>query len=72
MTKKKPVDKNLNDELVTAINKMLKEVMEDGEASLTDKCKVIDRALALEKIKQKINDEEWGAGFLPPDEPEET
>lgn len=79
MTKKKTVDKSLNDALVTAINELLKEVMSDEEVdgkplySLTDRCKVIDRALNLEKIKQKINDEEWGAGFLPPeDEPEET
>ncbi len=72
MTKKKAVDKNLNSELVSAINKLLKEVMDNAEATLTDKCKVIDRALSLEKIKQKINDEEWGAGFLPPEEPEEA
>jgi hypothetical protein len=30
---------------------------------LTDKCKVVDRALNLEKIKQKISDDEWGSGL---------
>ena len=70
MTKKKAVDKNLNSELVSAIEKLLKDVMDDKEASLTDKCKVVDRALALEKIKQKISDDDWGAGFNLPDEPE--
>lgn len=69
MSRKNPVDKNLNPVLVKAIDDLMKEVMEDDEASLTDKMKVIDRALNLEKIKQKISDDEWGAGFLPP-EPE--
>lgn len=42
---------------------MLKEVMADSTASLTDKCKVIDRVINVEKIKQKISDDEWGAAF---------
>lgn len=72
MSRKRVLDKNLNPVLVDAIDKMLKDVLEDAESSLTDRCKIIDRALALEKIKQKINDDEWGAGFLPPEaEPEE-
>lgn len=71
MTKKKTVDKNLNDKLVTAIGDLLEAVMKDPDASLTDKCKVVDRALALEKIKQKINDEDWGSGFLPPEDEKE-
>lgn len=77
MTKKKTVDKNLNSELVTAINELLKEVTaepkegEEAKYSLTDKCKIIDRALQLEKIKQKINDEDWGSGFLPPEDEKE-
>lgn len=37
--------------------------MRDPEASITDKTKVIDRALNLEKIKLKISDDEWGSGF---------
>lgn len=65
MTRKKSVDKNLNPELIEAINKLMKEVMGDTEASLLDKMRVIDRALQLEKIKQKINDDDWGSGFGP-------
>ena len=42
---------------------MLEEVMSDPSCSITDKTKVIDRALNLEKIKMKISDEEWGSGF---------
>lgn len=38
--------------------------MSDPMATLTDKCKVIDRVINVEKIKQKISDEEWGSGLL--------
>jgi len=55
--------KGLNPELESAISAMLKVVMADQTATLTDKCKVLDRALALEKIKQKILDDDWGSGF---------
>ena len=44
--------------------------MADPAATLTDKTKVIDRALNMEKIKQKISDEEWGSGLLTPDDEE--
>mgnify|MGYP003705312079 CR=1 FL=1 len=60
---KKKVDKNLNAELVDFINKLMKEVSKDPEAKLLDKLRVVDRALALEKIKQKIEDDQWGSGF---------
>jgi hypothetical protein len=33
-------------------------------ASLTDKMKILDRALKLEAIKLKIADEGWGSGLL--------
>ena len=59
----KKVDKNLNAELVDFINKLMKEISKDPEAKLLDKLRVVDRALALEKIKQKIEDDQWGAGF---------
>lgn len=66
MSRKKPVEKSLNPELVEAINKLMKDVMEkDSTATLLDKMRVIDRALQLEKIKQKINDDDWGSGFGP-------
>lgn len=65
----KKKQKGINADLEKAINTLLKEVMKEGsEATLTDKMKVIDRALNLEKIKQKISDDEWGSGFDLPDE----
>ena len=60
MAKKQKV---INPELESAVSKMLKEVMSDPMASITDKTKVIDRALKLEAIKLKMSDDEWGSGF---------
>lgn len=56
--------KGVSPELEQAIGQLLKEVMNDPTASLTDKSKVLDRALKLEQIKQKISDDEWGKGFF--------
>lgn len=56
------------DSLEEGIKQLLEQVMADPEASLTDKCKVIDRALNLEKIKQKMADDAFGSGFLGDDE----
>jgi hypothetical protein len=64
--------KGVNPDLDTAINKILKQVMTDPTATLTDKCKVIDRALNLEKIKQRMDDSEWGSGLLGEDESEDS
>jgi hypothetical protein len=44
--------------------------MQDDQASLTDKCKVIDRAINIEKLKQKLSDDEWGSGFINTDDDE--
>jgi len=55
--------KGVNPDLEEAVSTLLKEVMADENASLTDKCKVIDRAVNIEKLKQKISDDEWGSGF---------
>jgi len=66
----KKKDKGINPALEDAIAEMLKSVMQDDTASLTDKCKVVDRALNLEKIKLKITDEEWGTGFMVDDDEE--
>jgi hypothetical protein len=55
--------KGINPDLEAAVSKMLKEVMADPMASITDKTKVIDRALKLEAIKLKMSDDEWGSGF---------
>jgi len=56
--------KGLNPELESAIETLLLQVMSDPDASLTDKCKVLDRAINVEKLKQKISDDEWGSGFI--------
>jgi hypothetical protein len=42
--------------------------MNDPMASITDKTKVLDRALKLEAIKLKLSDDEWGSGFGMDDE----
>ena len=55
--------KGINPELERAIEKLLKDVMADPTASLTDKCKILDRSINVEKLKQKISDDEWGSGF---------
>ena len=63
--------KCINSDLEQAISDMLKAVMVDPTASITDKTKVIDRALKLEAIKLKMSDDEWGAGFANVDEEDE-
>jgi hypothetical protein len=56
--------KGLDPELERAIRKLLKEVMTSTDATITDKMKVIDRALKLEAIKQKMTDDGYGSGFF--------
>ena len=61
-------DKGINPDLEKTISQLLKEA-EDG--SITDieiKLKIIDRAINLEKIKQKVNDDAYGSGFFNGDE----
>ena len=60
--------KGINPDLEESIAVLLKQVMADESASLTDKCKVLDRAINVEKLKQKISDDEWGAGFIATEE----
>ena len=62
MSKKK--EKGLNPELEKAISEMLRAVMIDPVATINDKTKVLDRALKLEAIKMKMQDDEWGSGFM--------
>jgi hypothetical protein len=62
--------KGLNPDLEDAVAKLLRDVMADDQASLTDKCKVIDRMVNIEKLKQKISDDEWGSGFIATDDEE--
>jgi hypothetical protein len=57
-------NKGVNPDLEDAVSKLLQVVMQDEQASLTDKCKVIDRAINIEKLKQKLSDDEWGSGFI--------
>jgi len=57
-------NKGVNPDLEDAVSKLLLQVMQDDQASLTDKCKVIDRAINIEKLKQKLSDDEWGSGFI--------
>lgn len=56
-------DKGINAALEDAVSQLLTQVMSDPMASITDKTKVLDRALKLEAIKLKMNDDEWGSGF---------
>lgn len=61
-------DKGINPDLEKTISQLLKEA-EDG--SITDieiKLKIIDRAINLEKIKQKVNDDAYGSGFFGADD----
>lgn len=58
----------VNPELEKAISDLLRQTMNDSTASLTDKAKIIDRALKLEAIKQKASDDAWGSAFTSEDE----
>lgn len=70
MVKKR--EKGINPDLEDAISQLLKTVMNDPMASLTDKTKVLDRSLKLEAIKLKMKDDEWGAAFIDiDDEPDD-
>ena len=55
--------KGINPELENAISKLMKEVMADPTATITDKMRVLDRALKLEQLKMKDAVSEWGSGF---------
>ena len=57
-------DKGINPDLERFVNALMAEVMQDTSASVTDKVKVLDRALKLEAIKQKVQDDEWGSGLM--------
>jgi hypothetical protein len=64
MKKKNP---GLNPDLEAAVSKLLKaSENEDIELRL----KIIDRAINLEKIRLKINDDQYGSGFMIEDDAE--
>jgi len=58
----------INPDLERAVSDLLKQVMSDGGVELEIKLKVIDRAMNLEKIKQKMADDAYGSGFLTEDD----
>ena len=60
--------KEISPALEAAVAKALKEVMADKQSSLTDKMRVIDRAIKLEALKLKVQEDGWGLGFFEDDE----
>ena len=58
----------INPDLEKAISDMLKQSMNDPSIELETKLKVIDRAINLEKLKQKVSEDEWGSGFATSDD----
>jgi hypothetical protein len=60
--------KGINPDLEKAISDLLKATMSDPMASLTDKTKILDRALKLEQLKARITDDDWGTGFAMDDD----
>lgn len=70
MSKKR--EKGINPALEKAISDLLQATMADPTASLTDKTKILDRALKLEQLKAKISDDEYGSGFFTDDDDDDT
>jgi len=62
MSKKKQL--GIDPALEKAIAKLLELTINNPEASLTDKMKIIDRSLKLEALKLKVSDDAWGSGFF--------
>lgn len=63
--------RGINPELEVAINQLMHQVMTDPTATVSDKAKIIDRALKLEALKMKDSDSDWGAGFFTDDDDDE-
>ena len=61
-------DKGINPDLEKTISQLLKDVESGVIDDVETKLKVIDRAINLEKIKQKVNDDGYGSGFMTGDE----
>ena len=53
----------INPDLEKAISDLLKDSMKSGDIDLEQKLKIIDRAINLEKLKQKQDLDSWGSGF---------
>ena len=58
----------INPDREKAISDLLKVSMQSQEIDLEQKLKIIDRAINLEKLKQKVSEDEWGSGFATPDD----
>ena len=58
----------INPDLEKAISDLLKDSMKSGDIDLEQKLKIIDRAINLEKLKQKVSEDEWGSGFVTPED----
>jgi len=58
--------------LKKAVEDLVRAAVNDKKASLTDKCKAIDRGLKLAAIEAKMEDAGFGSGFADDSEPEET
>jgi hypothetical protein len=58
----------INPDLEKAISDLLKDSMKSVDIDLEQKLKIIDRAINLEKLKQKVSEDEWGSGFATPDD----
>ena len=70
MSKKKII--GIDPALERAIAKLLEQTINDPEASLTDKMKIVDRSLKLAALKLKVSDDAWGSGFFEEDDESET
>jgi hypothetical protein len=62
--KKSRVNADLDRHLKALLAEVMAKPKDDQEgASLTDKCKIIDRVLKWEQIKHHLQDGEWGSAF---------
>ena len=55
----------INPDLEKAISELLKN---SSEQEIDIRLKIIDRAINHEKLKQKVSEDEWGSGFVTPDD----
>ena len=55
----------INPDLEKAISELLKN---SSEQEIDIRLKIIDRAINLEKLKHKVSEDEWGSGFVTPDD----
>ena len=55
----------INPDLEKAISELLKN---SSEQEIDIRLKIIDRAINLVKLKQKVSEDEWGSGFVTPDD----